>query len=246
MAESPFPTSSSAEDSDWISISDLMSGLMLVFLCIAVLFMQQFMQQQVELADSYQRVKRELVAELHEEFDDDLERWDAEIIDATLTVRFRNPEALFADGDFALKKQFRDILQQFFPRLVSIVYEPSFREYILEVRVEGHTSSFWTARASKEEAYIKNMWLSQMRAFSVLEYALGLKGLGASPEWLQARLRGNGLSSSHLITLPNGDEDPERSRRVEFRIVTDAEAQMLELKRRIEKMADGQRPQEAR
>lgn len=240
MAESPFPASSGESDSDWISISDLMSGLMLVFLCIAVLFMQQFMQQQVEMADNYEKVKRELVAELHQEFDDDLERWDAEIIDATLTVRFRNPEALFRDGDYKLKQQFEDILEEFFPRLVTIAYEPKFREHIQEVRVEGHTSSFWTARAGVEEAYINNMWLSQMRAFSVLKYALGLEGLGAPPDWLQARLRGNGLSSSDLINDASGNEDPRRSRRVEFRVVTDAEAQMKELQERVERMSIGQ------
>ena len=43
------------------------------------------------------------------------------------------------------------------------------------------------------------------------------------------RLTANGLSSSHLIYNPNQTENKERSRRVEFKIKTNAEQQIIRI-----------------
>ena len=54
-------------------------------------------------------------------------------------------------------------------------------------------------------------------------------------DWAKALITANGLSSSHLI-LKDGEEDKELSRRVEFRVRTNAEKQLEEIanKRAIE------------
>lgn len=44
--------------------------------------------------------------------------------------------------------------------------------------------------------------------------------------WVQYKLTANGLSSSHLIYDKNNKENAERSRRVEFKIRTNAEKQL--------------------
>ena len=74
------------------------------------------------------------------------------------------------------------------------------------------------------------MELSQNRTRSVLSYCL-LMVQANKREWTKSRITANGLSSSHLIFNNNGTENPELSRRVEFRIRTNAEKQ-------LEKMAD--------
>ena len=56
--------------------------------------------------------------------------------------------------------------------------------------------------------------------------------------WLKARLTANGLSSSRLVLKPNGTEDETRSRRVEFRVVTDADKELRE----ILELAEGKGP----
>ena len=69
---------------EWTSVSDLMAGLMMVFLAISVFFMLR-----VEVAASaYKNLQADLYEELREEFDDDLPRWGAVIDQETLAVRF--------------------------------------------------------------------------------------------------------------------------------------------------------------
>jgi len=61
------------------------------------------------------------------------------------------------------------------------------------------------------------MALSQLRTRSVLEYCLQLPSVSVHKEWLRQILSANGLSSGRVITN-NGLENPESSRRVEFRV----------------------------
>ena len=74
---------------EWMSISDMMSGLMLIFLFVAVAFMlnveddktklQKAKEKITQIALTYQKSKIELNKDLHKEFDKDLKRWNAEI-----------------------------------------------------------------------------------------------------------------------------------------------------------------------
>ena len=70
------------------------------------------------------------------------------------------------------------------------------------------------------------MELSQGRTRSALRFVLKLPEVQANIGWLRSNVTANGLSSSHLKMRPDGTEDPDRSKRVEFRILTDAEAKM--------------------
>lgn len=72
------------------------------------------------------------------------------------------------------------------------------------------------------------MKLSQDRTRSVLSFCL-LMVPPAEKEWTIARITANGLSSSHLIYNVDGTENQSLSRRVEFRIRTNAEKQLEEI-----------------
>lgn len=237
MPDSPFPIDTETEDTPWVSVSDLMSGLMIVFLCIAVLFMREqekSIEGQKEIAQSYDRVKGDLARALVQEFDQtELERWGAELAGDGLVVRFKDPAAMFTGGEDQLTDGFKAILAEFFPQLVTVLAQPLFKEHIREVRIEGHTSSEWilgTGRKLPEDRiYLLNMELSQRRAFSVLSFVLARQAdaTGVAAD-LRRWLRATGLSSSQLVLQPGTQpgemvEDPIRSRRVEFRVVTDAE-----------------------
>ena len=52
---------------------------------------------------------------------------------------------------------FAAILDDFIPRYVEILTSGRFKESIKEIRVEGHTSTFWTTATTKLDAYFKNM-----------------------------------------------------------------------------------------
>ncbi|MCC6468812.1 MAG: OmpA family protein [Alphaproteobacteria bacterium] len=213
--------------SHWIPLSDLMTGLMMVFLLIAVAFMlrvQESAKVATEMATQFEGTKSDLNQALQEEFKDDLRRWNAEIL-ADLTVRFRDPEVLFTTGNAQLRERFRDILFDFFPRYVAILYSEKYRATIKEIRIEGHTSSSWANARSPLEAYLKNMELSQARTRTALEFLLRVQVTSTDEQWLRTRLTANGLSSAHPIVIA-GIEDQVRSQRVEFRVVTNAEERM--------------------
>jgi outer membrane protein OmpA-like peptidoglycan-associated protein len=78
------------------------------------------------------------------------------------------------------------------------------------------------------------MELSQARTRSALAYALSLPQVDSQRDWLRRYLTANGLSSSRPVFDASGAEDAARSRRVEFRVRTDAEtriAKILEVSR---------------
>lgn len=53
---------------EWISISDMMTGLMMVFLFIAVLFMNEVRKEQKsikDIVDSYQNIQQQLYKDLN-------------------------------------------------------------------------------------------------------------------------------------------------------------------------------------
>jgi len=221
-----------SQEAHWIPLSDLMTGLMVIFLLIAVLYMTKVEADADRIktvAIAYSEIRDALYEDLHSEFQNDLGRWKAQILKNDLTIRFNEPEFLFANGSSELKPEFQAILSDFFPRYVRILTSPKYRDAISEVRIEGHTSSDWTAQTSPEDAYFHNMELSQARTRTTLSYVLGLPTVAADRPWLTHYLTANGLSSSRPILDADHHEDSERSRRVEFRVRTDAETRIAKI-----------------
>ena len=220
--------SSSHEEAQWISLSDLMTSLMMLFMLIAVAFMLKVQAEEARArneAQLYREIRQDLYKDLYMEFKDRLTVWNA-VFNQNLTLTFRGPEVLFDTGKTDLKPRFKQILQDFFPRYVRIITLPKYKTSIQEIRIEGHTSSDWNGATGTEEAYFENMELSQGRTRSTLRFVLKLPDVQKEIDWLRSNVTANGLSSSHLILKPDGTEDIDRSRRVDFRILTDADAKI--------------------
>ena len=141
----------------WISISDMMTGLMIIFLFIAISYMIKIINEKKtikEIAVTYNRLQNDLYNDLNEEFKDDLEKWQAEIDRKTLSVKFKSPDVLFELNSTIIKPKFKLILDDFFPRYVGILVKKQFRDQIDEVRIEGHTSSEWIEGTAQDLAYL--------------------------------------------------------------------------------------------
>ncbi|MDP1057313.1 OmpA family protein, partial [Klebsiella pneumoniae] len=78
-------------------------------------------------------------------------------------------------------------------------------------------------------AYFNNMELSQGRTRAVLQYVYGLKESAAHQKWVKSKFAAVGYSSAHPILDKSGKEDPNRSRRVTFKVVTNAELQIRKI-----------------
>ena len=73
------------------------------------------------------------------------------------------------------------------------------------------------------------MELSQDRTRKVLEYVLSQIKDEELFNWTKNKLTANGLSSSKLMRNNDQTENQERSRRVEFKIKTNAEQQIINI-----------------
>ncbi|MCB4800251.1 OmpA family protein [Neotamlana laminarinivorans] len=219
-------------ESQWLPISDLMSVLMIIFLLIAVSYMLKvYLEKEKieEVAVTYNKLQNELYDDLSLEFAADLKKWNAEINKQNLSVRFKSPEVLFSMGSANIKNDFKVVLDDFFPRFINILHSDKYQNEIDEIRIEGHTSSYWRTNTNENKAYIYNMELSQDRTRKVLEYVLNKESRPQLVSWIMENVTANGLSSSRLIYNDDGTQNRELSRRVEFRVKTNAERRIAKI-----------------
>ncbi|MDR1741821.1 MAG: OmpA family protein [Synergistaceae bacterium] len=215
-------------DDPWSSVSDLMSGLMIIFMFVAIAYMTSVQQGKKKIENIvilWDKTQEAIYRDLYNEFKDDLPKWRASLNKETLSIRFEEPSVYFETGSDILKDEFKKILKEFFPRYLNRLRKH--RENIAEVRIEGHTSSEWVDAKNELDAYFRNMELSQSRTRSVLQYCLTLPAVSYDIPWMRDTITANGLSSSKPILTSDGREDKSQSRRVEFRVRTDAEKRIV-------------------
>lgn len=212
------------DGSDWLPISDLMSVLMMIFLLIAVIYIQRIEAKKAllrEKAETYVEIKESIYNDLLEEFASDTAKWNATINASTLTISFRGGNQFVGTTDI-LSSEFKSILDSFIPRYLTRLNQGDNREYIDELRVEGH--------ASTEGSYMTNMSLSQNRSLSVLKYFLNHREVRKSRStnlWLQQNSSASGLSSSRpIIAKDQTIKQKKMNRRVEFIIKLAAEREL--------------------
>lgn len=257
-----FKKRSQADESQWLSVSDLMSGLMMVFLFISIALMHEAnkgrdaAERDKQLAEDQAKKIKDIVAAyrdnqtsiymaLNKEFEKDLDRWQAKIDPKDLTFTFKSPEILFPSGKDQLTPRFKEVLDEFFPRYLAVL--KNFRNSITEIRIEGHTDSSWNTSGlplTAKEIYYNNMNLSQGRTRSVLTYIYDMPKVSKEQDWMKAHIAAVGLSSSRpvyqeddcnnnyaSVIAINGTctEDKDKSRRVSFRILTNAEQQVQKI-----------------
>ena len=216
------------DNSVWLSNSDLMAGLMIIFLFISIGFIrekapevvgsQDYVLNYLTFTDSKEN---EIDEKLEQEFsNEEKKEWQLEIIPNENLIRFIAPDVMFSQNNFKLNDRFKFIINSFFPRYVKVLSK--FGTLISEIRIEGHTSSEWKD-TTYDKAYIKNMVLSQERTISVLNESLNsLTKFNLSKKeikWAFDKVSASGLSSRSIIKNSDGSENSVKSRRVEFRYV---------------------------
>lgn len=227
----------------WVSLSDIMTGLMVIFLFISISYMLQIKKEQDKIEDfvkDYIQTKMDLYEELRLEFEDDFkpENWNV-LLDRDLSIKFLNERVLFDYNRADIRPEFRRILKEFFPRYLDILWKDRYKNKIAEVRIEGHTD--------RHGDYFYNVNLSQRRTKNVLEYLMTdcLENYHELNIMEQEDLRfwftANGFSSGRtlddyraLTYYSRNPPNDEFSRRVEFRIITASEKVIESMKQEIE------------
>lgn len=217
-----------------LSIGDLMAGILFIFvllLTVTMLEIQEKAEADIEISNRYNNIKANIYFDVAKEFKDDLSAWNAVVDSTELAVRFRTNEGVdtkvsyFISGSSVPSSQYKEILNDFFPRFIKVVANEKYRESIEEIRIEGHTDS--------DGGYLYNIQLSQDRAREVLNHCLNVvsedDGYAEMIEWAKFKITANGLSFSRPILNADSTENKGLSRRVEFKIRTNAEKQLEEI-----------------
>jgi len=224
---------SSREASNWMSLSDIMTGLMIVFLFIAIAFMKQQVNQTKKF-EEYEELQNQLYDDLQKE----IAHIDEVELKQDLSIVISENDFTFESGLSTLKPQFEDMLDRFYRAYLKVLLKNKYRDFIKEVRIEGHTDPERYKKAESSNPFISNVELSQDRARHVLEYLWNTDDFKkinqADRQILEFWFTANGLSFGRMVDSQGrlvyeesrAEEklkpDFDASRRVEFRIVTNA------------------------
>lgn len=196
----------------WVTMSDLLLGLAIIFMTLFTLAMTGFTTEKVRHQQAQIEASKELVEKLKEQ---DIK---AEVDPMTGDVKISDLE-LFELNSYTLSPKGKIYLNKLVPIYVENIFSnKDLYECITNIVVQGHTDSQqYVNVATENEQFAKNMTLSLQRANSVAEYIFKTNFNSEYDEQLRKMLVVEGRSYSHPVIV-NGVEDYEKSRRVELKL----------------------------
>jgi chemotaxis protein MotB len=219
----------------WISISDLMAGLLIIFVLFFVLKLNTEVKLRRVFEEMY-KIKETAVIDLKKEF-----KYNNKI--AVLddgTVRFYLDDSdnqLFNVGSSKLKKGGKKEVRDFIIRYLGILFSEKYIEYVDKIVVQGHTDSKGTKHNTELQNYLYNLRLSQARAYSVVEYIHQRVNVSKDKKLnerykniLRKKLSASGRSYIDVLKDKEGQELAGLSRRVEFKFHLPMEKKYLEFR----------------
>lgn len=195
-----------------LSISDLMSGLLLIFILLLSSVLLEMTEQKekneytLSIVSEQEKAKRSIISELSGE----LNEFDLEVDVKTGIVRIKE-SLLFDYGKFDITESGKDFLKIFIPKYASILLsKPEIEEQIGSIIIEGHTDNIGS--------YNYNLDLSLKRASSVANfiYSDNFEKFDFSNVF-QKKLSANGRSYINPLVENDTDEHRQQNRRVEFK-----------------------------
>jgi len=202
------------QPSFWVSYSDLMAGMLLVFvllLVVAMVHYSEFIRQKKEILEvqeqkmmAFQIIQNQLIENLTVTF----QTRDIKVsVDPQTGVVRIEAGILFGEDEYELTRDGVFRLKSIFDAYISVVLSQAFADYVKQIEIEGHTNSNGT--------YLYNLELSQRRALAVMKVLLD--HAGPHQDRLKEKVVASGRSFSHLIRDDQGHEDPILSRRIEIK-----------------------------
>jgi flagellar motor protein MotB len=151
------------------------------------------------------------------------------LIDSRGTISFSDA-TLFPRGRADLTSEMRTFLDELCLPWLSTLRDQGFE--IEEIRIEGHASPGWRGARNEQDAYLRNLELSQARARVVLEYCIDTTWGQNLGQWARERSVAIGFSSSRPV-FENGEVSLERSQRVLLSAAPDISDIMQEIEETV-------------
>lgn len=197
----------------WITMTDLMTGLVLIFV---VMFVYTYMTSHLELV-KLNLAKENATKNLKESL---ISKNINAVIDPVSGVVKISDLELFELGSYELSSKGKKYLDKFAPAYLDSLFSNDYlNKNIDKIVIQGHTDSqTFKGKYSEDEQYMKNMELSLKRAFEVANYMTNTSYNKANGDRLRKKILVEGASFSNPI-LVNGKEDFSKSRRVELKLI---------------------------
>ena len=211
----------------WISFSDLMASILIIFI---LLFVYKLVEYQASLSEKEQQIQEltstrvKIIEMLQEEFEK--ENIDINIDPKTGTIKL-NESILFDTSKSELKKEGKEFAKKFIPIYVRILLgNEDIRSQLSQIIIEGHTDDVGS--------YMSNLKLSQDRTLSVTKFLLDDEFDYKYKKDLQEYITLNGRSYSEPILDDKGNINRDASRRVEIKFRLKEEEILLEIQNKLE------------
>ena len=250
-----FKKTEKSEETTWLSLSDMMTVLMVLFMILAIfiaLNATKTLSKVIGVVDSFIENENKLCQKLKDELYIKFSKTDLKISCEPIRITFINEKYKFEHDKHDLNDDFKTTLRKFFPIYLDIIKNWNYvnlegktvdlSSMIDEVRIEGHTDSAGKPGTSVNDKYIYNMGLSQRRSKEVLNFVFNKKELPAlrpKYQWMRDTLTANGLSFSRRLNTnaelydyndKSQREDKRSSRRIEIKLRTKARELIKELR----------------
>ncbi|MCM1004550.1 MAG: OmpA family protein [Candidatus Gastranaerophilales bacterium] len=197
----------------WITMTDLMTGLVLVFI---VLFFYTFLTGHVE------QIQKELAQEnASKSLQETLKQQDIEAtVDPISGIVKISDLELFEVNSYKLSQKGKEYLDKFAPAYLDSLFSNEYLDKNIDkIVIQGHTDSqTFAGKFSDDEQYMKNMELSLNRAYEVANYMTNTPYNKTNGNRLRKMIIVEGASFSNPVII-NGKEDFAKSRRVELKLV---------------------------
>lgn len=197
----------------WITMTDLMTGLVLVFV---VMFFYTYMTSHLEMVQqtlAKEKATQSLQDSLKEQ------NIDATVDPISGVVKISDLE-LFEIGSYQLSDKGKAYLAKFAPAYLDSLFSNTYIDKNIDkIVIQGHTDSqTFAGKYSADEQYMKNMELSLNRAYAVANFMTNTPYNKINGDKLRKMIVVEGASFSDPI-LVNGKEDYAKSRRVELKLI---------------------------
>lgn len=202
----------SEENIFWVTMTDLMTGLVLVFM---VLFFWAYMQGNMSKLQG--QVAQETVAQ---ELSQALRENNIEAqVENSGIVKIQDLE-LFEVSSYELSEKGKQFLDKFAPVYLNSIFSNEFlNKNIEKIVIQGHTDSqTFVGKFSEDQQYMKNMELSLNRAYAVANYMSNTPYNKENGDKLRKMVIVEGASFSEPVIV-DGKEDYAKSRRVELKLM---------------------------
>lgn len=206
------------ENNFWMSYTDLVTGFMIIFIVISLT---------ISLLKTEESFLESKYTELIGEFETIFKEQPAIEVADSATIRFSiKNEQLFEPSNHKPTTYFKGILNEFIPlyygQLEALYREERDFFTIKEIRIEGHTDTIGD--------YVNNLITSSARALEIQKYIVRHDYFKNLNPTFQEFVLGNSIACGYAYTRPldiagssitaeDQIYDPDKSRRVEFRVL---------------------------